>query len=81
MPSRIDDCRLMIVDRRCELGPARPHPSSSHQKSTIIVHQSSIHSERGQSENPATLPLPDVYPMEEEGLAQSRQGAKEEGMN
>jgi hypothetical protein len=45
------------------------------------VHQSSIHSERGQSENPATLPLPDVYPMEEEGLAQSRQGAKEEGMN
>ena len=25
----------MIVDRRCELGPARPHPSSSHQKSTI----------------------------------------------
>jgi hypothetical protein len=40
--TRIDDCRLMIVDLRCELENERSLQASSLQKSTINIHQSAI---------------------------------------
>jgi hypothetical protein len=39
---RIDDCRLMIVDLRCELGNERSRQARSLQKSKINIHQSAI---------------------------------------